>query len=310
MQTVVVRVTDSDTAMGDVDNTQGVTSVPELSEEQFHLWQTLIEKRTGMHIPTQRQVFLQSSLRLRMKEIHCDSFDSYYAQLQEGRVSEQEWSVLVDRLTVQETHFFRHPPSFELVRNKMREWFVDNPDKKSIQVWSVGCATGEEPYSLAMLLDEQIHAMHLAADHYFGVTATDLSMPALGKARKGIYKSKKVEQQISSAKRKRYFDNMDEKHVQVKSLLKERICFARINVLDLDAVPFNDLDIIFCQNVLIYFSRWRRREIVNQLAKRLVTGGIIVLGLGEVMDWSHPQLVRLDSDRVLAFMKKDAVQDN
>lgn len=309
MQTGVARVAGSDTAMGDIDNTQGVTSVPELSEEQFHLWQTLIEKRTGMHIPMQRHVFLQSSLRLRMKEIHCDSFDSYYAQLQEGRVSEQEWAILVDRLTVQETHFFRHPPSFELVRNKTREWFVDKPEKKSIQVWSVGCATGEEPYSLAMLLDEQIHAMHLNEDHFFGVTATDLSMPALSKARKGLYKKKKVEQQISSAKRTRYFDNVDEKHVQVKALLKERICFARINVLDLDAVPFNDLDIIFCQNVLIYFSRWRRREIVNQLAKRLVVGGIIVLGLGEVMDWSHPQLVRVSSDHVLAFMKKNAEQD-
>lgn len=296
--------------MGDVNNTQGVTNVSELNEEQFHLWQSLIEKRTGMHIPVQRQVFLQSSLRLRMKEINCDSFDAYYVQLQAGRESEQEWSILVDRLTVQETHFFRHPPSFELVSDKVREWFVNNTDKKSIQIWSVGCATGEEPYSLAMLLDEKIHAMHLAKDHYFGVTATDLSMPALDKARLGIYKSKKVEQQVSAAKRKRYFDYVDDKHVQIKPMIKERICFARINVLDLENVPFTDLDIIFCQNVLIYFSRWRRREIVNQLAKRLLPGGIIVLGLGEVMDWSHPQLVRVDSSQVLAFMKNEAGQEN
>lgn len=295
--------------MGDACNIQGIKGLPEMNEEQFHLWQTLIETRTGMYIPVQRHAFLQSSIRLRMKEIQCDSFESYYEQLQGGSASDQEWVILVDRLTVQETHFFRHPPSFDLVRNKTREWFVNDREKKSIQVWSVGCSTGEEPYSLAMALDEQIHAMHLAMDHYFGVTATDLSMPALSKARNGTYKSKKVEQQISSDRQKRYFEYVDEKHMQIKSALKERICFARINVLDLGSVPFDGLDIIFCQNVLIYFSRWRRREIVNHLAKCLLPGGIIVLGLGEVMDWNNPQLVRIESDQVLAFMRQDPIQN-
>jgi len=276
---------------------------PEMDDEQFSLWQTAIEVRTGMQIPEQRRIFLQTSIRTRMKEIHCGSFQSYYEQLQAGPGSELEWTTLVDRLTVQETHFFRHPPSFELAKEKTREWFTNDPEKKSLQVWSVGCATGEEPYSLAITLDEQIQAMMLGNDHFFGITATDISMPALSKARAGIYKERKIKQQVNEARQKKYFDQLDNHCFQAKPLIKERICFARINVLDLSAAPIKDLDIIFCQNLLIYFSRWRRREIVNHLANRLQVGGIIILGLGEVMDWTHPQLKRIPSDKVLAFMR-------
>ncbi len=276
---------------------------PEMDDEQFSLWQTAIEVRTGMQFPEQRRIFLQSSIRTRMKEIHCDCFQSYYEQLQIGPSSEQEWTVLTDRLTVQETHFFRHPPSFELAKEKVREWFINDPDKKSVQAWSVGCSTGEEPYSLAITLDEQIQAMHLSKDHYFGITATDLSMPALNKANTGIYKEKKVKQQISETRQKAYFDQLENHNFQVKPLLRERICFARINALNLSATPLKDLDIIFCQNMLIYFSKWRRREIVNHLANRLQVGGIMILGLGEVMDWTNPKLKRVPSDKVLAFMR-------
>ncbi|MBL4607554.1 MAG: protein-glutamate O-methyltransferase CheR [Pseudomonadales bacterium] len=276
---------------------------PEMDDEQFSLWQTAIEVRTGMQIPEQRRTFLKTSIRTRMKEIHCDSFQSYYEQLQTGPSSEQEWTILTDRLTVQETHFFRHQPSFDLAKEKTKEWFTKDPNKKSVQAWSVGCSTGEEPYSLGITLDEQIHSMHLGNDHYFGITATDISMPALNKAQAGIYKEKKITRQISEARQKKYFDQQNDHNFQVKPLLKERVCFARINVLDLSASPLNDLDIIFCQNMLIYFSRWRRREIVNHLASRLQVGGIIILGLGEVMDWANPKLERVPSDKVLAFMR-------
>lgn len=278
-------------------------SQPEMDDEQFSLWQTAIEVRTGMQIPAQRRTFLQSSIRTRMKEIHCNSFEGYYEQLQTGPQSEQEWTTLVDRLTVQETHFFRHQPSYDLAKEKAKQWFTEDLNKKSLQVWSVGCATGEEPYSLAITLDEQIRAMHPGGDYYFGITATDLSMPALNKASTGIYRGKKILQQVSETQRENYFDRLEDGDFQVKPQIKERICFARINVLNLNTAPIKDLDIIMCQNLLIYFSRWRRREIVNHLANRLQIGGIIILGLGELMDWVHPKLKRIPSDKVLAFTR-------
>lgn len=274
---------------------------PEMDDEQFSLWQTLIEVRTGMQMSEQRRTFLQSSIRTRMNEIHCDSFQSYYQQLQTGPSAQQEWTILTDRLTVQETRFFRHPASFDLVKARVAERFAKDAGKKSIQAWSVGCSTGEEPYSLAIAIDEQIKAMHLEADHFFGITATDLSMQALNKARQGKYKEKNVHQQLSNIRINRYFDRLEENDYQVKASLQERVCFARINVLDLNAVPLSNLDFVFCQNMLIYFSKWRRREIVNHLASRLQEGGVIVLGAGEIMDWKHPQLERVPSEEVLAF---------
>ena len=89
----------------------------------------------------------------------------------------------------------------------------------------------------------------------------------------------------------------------VAPVLRERICFARLNVLDLSTAPMNDMDLIFCQNMLIYFRRWRKRQIVNRLAERLAPGGILVLGPGEVTDWQHPDLERIHFADTLAFRR-------
>ena len=276
---------------------------PEMSGEQFSLWQSMIESRTGMQIPEQRKTFLQSNVRTRMSEIKCSSFQRYFEILQSGPVAEEEWGILTDRLTVQETHFFRHSESYDLVQNQVRQWLNADHYEKPIQVWSVGCSTGEEPYSLAMTLDEQTKAANPHNSHAFGITATDLSLPALTKAQQGIYQNQAITRQINLARQQRYFNQCDSTHMQIKPYLRDRICFARINVLDLKTVPFNELDIIFCQNLLIYFSRQRRHEIVSHLAERLTVGGIMLLGLGEITDYTHPKLEKVPSNNVLAYMR-------
>ncbi|MDO7919741.1 type 4 fimbrial methyltransferase PilK, partial [Pseudomonas aeruginosa] len=90
----------------------------------------------------------------------------------------------------------------------------------------------------------------------------------------------------------------------VKTILTERVCCARLNVLDLAKAPWSGMDVIFCQNLLIYFRRWRRREILNRLAERLAPGGLLVIGVGEVVNWSHPELEPVADERVLAFTRK------
>ncbi len=277
------------------------TPLRPMSDEEFELWKALIEERVGITVDAARRSFFLTSLGLRMREIGLDDFGEYYARLQSaGWASEPEWSVLVDRLTVQETSFLRHQPSFDCVTEHLRE-LLRQPGLRQIQLWSVGCATGEEAYSLAMLTDELVLASGRRIS--WGVTASDVSRPALTRARQGIYGTRRL-RALPPSWQQDYVDTLDEERGQIKAPLRDRLCFVQINVLDLKAVPLQDMDVIFCQNLLIYFRRFRKRDIVHQLIRRLAPGGLLVLGVNEMLDWRHDDVERVENRGVLAYRRR------
>lgn len=280
-----------------------IKNTPVMEQEQFELWQALLEERTGMTLSQERKTFLETSLNIRMRELDISDYDHYYEQLMAGSTESKamEWSVLVDRLTVQETSFFRHPSSYALVEEYVSK-YASRAGKQSFDIWSVGCSTGEEAYSLAMMVNEIFSEKKSA--HMFGVTATDISLPTLAKARRGHYPARRVEM-IDETVREKYFERVNEREYRVVQTLRDRICFARLNVLEIGRAPMRDMDLIFCQNMLIYFRRWRKREIVTHMAERLAPGGLMVLGLGEVTDWSHPDLERVPFKDTLAFRRRE-----
>jgi type IV pilus assembly protein PilK len=285
-----------------VNDRWSIKNIAAMDAEQFQLWQALLEERTGMTLSKERKPFLETSLSIRMRELGISDYEEYYEQLVAGTTESKamEWSVLVDRLTVQETSFFRHPGSYALVEEFVQRFAVERPEKEVLDVWSVGCSTGEEPYSIAMIIEEQF--ADRKPEGSYGITATDISMPTLSKARRGLYSRRKVEL-VDETLREKYFRDASEREVEVVPSLRDRICFARVNVLDLDKAPMRDMDLIFCQNMLIYFRRWRKRQIVNRLAERLAPGGLMVLGPGEVTEWSHPSLERVHFGDALAFRR-------
>lgn len=276
---------------------------PKMDDEQFVLWQSLLEDRTGMQLSNQRKTFLETSLTMRMREIGASSYEEYYERLMTGLAGEVEWATLVDRLTVQETSFFRHDSSYKLVEKYCCELIEKATEKLHIDIWSVGCSTGEEPYSLAMLIDQLLLGQEVP--HYFGITATDISLPALSKGRKAVYGARKLAL-LDPELRDLYFEKLDQNSYQVVQKLRDRICFAQVNVRELHKAPMSDMDIIYCQNLLIYFRRWRQREIVSRLVERLTPGGILVLGVGEVIEFEHPLVERVQYENTLAFTRKIA----
>lgn len=278
-----------------------IQSSQELSEQQFREWKVLVEEKTGMLLPDHRKTFLQSSLNIRMREIGCETYNEYFQQLASGISGTVEWAVLVDRLTVHETHFFRHPESFELVRNYLRRLISNRAKQKSpVNIWSVGCSTGEEPYSLAILVEELIHELQVKL--FYGITATDISLPSLSTARAGKYTDRRL-RGLSDHQKRFMFDKLDEQHYQVKQHYKEKICFARVNLLDLETVPIEKVDVLFCQNVLIYFQKERKLQIIQELSRSVEPGGLMVLGLGDVTDWCPEGMRRVKAPDVLAFTK-------
>lgn len=273
--------------------------LPELSEDEFQRWSQLLEDRTGIQIAPHQRAFLQTQIGGRMRELECDSYSHYLTQVVDGLQGMVEWSILVDRLVVKETSFFRHRPSIEFVRRLVQSRINNQALNGSFDVWSVGCATGEEPYALAMAIND---CFELAAlDPYFGVTATDISLQSLQKARKGLYHARKVEQ-VTREERARYFIPAD-KDLQVVEKIRDRVCFSHGNVLDVARMPRVMMDVIFCQNLLIYFRRWRRREVLNALVDRLKPNGVLIVGLGEITDWTNPKIKRVADDEIQAYVR-------
>ncbi|MBM7062346.1 protein-glutamate O-methyltransferase CheR [Pseudomonas sp. UL073] len=272
----------------------------DMSEAEFHDWRVLLEERTGVVISEQRRAFMQTNLSARMRELGVADYASYYRQVIDGPRGAVEWSNLLDRLTVQETCFFRHRASFDLLERYLPGRLA-HLDGRPLALWSVGCSSGEEAYSLAISAAEALRAAEREA--HFGVTATDISLNALNKARSGTYTARRLEL-LDGELQQRYFEPMADDRFKVVPSLAAHLCCARINVLDLAKAPLSGMDVIFCQNLLIYFRRWRRREILNRLAERLAPGGLLVIGVGEVVGWQHPELVPVADERVLAFTRK------
>ncbi len=272
----------------------------DMTATEFRDWQVLLEERTGVVLNERRRAFLQTNLSARMRELGVMDYAAYYRQVTDGPRGAVEWSTLLDRLTVQETRFFRHRASFDVLESYLRERLQQGMTQPW-ELWSVGCASGEEPYSLAISAAEVLRdTQH---PDYFGVTGTDISLNALSKARDGQYGARRLEL-LDSDLCQRYFLAQDDGRFKVVPALAARVCCARLNVLELAKAPMSGMDVIFCQNLLIYFRRWRRREILNRLAERLVPGGLMVVGVGEVAGWQHPELIPVADERVLAFTRK------
>jgi type IV pilus assembly protein PilK len=273
-------------------------ALPEISDNDFQQWGRLLEERAGIALGEQQRVFLQTQLAMRMREQHFESYADYFDFVQQGLSGLVEWSHLIDRLVVKETRFFRHSPSIQLVAEHLTDSLDNRAEGDHYAVWSLGCASGEEPYSLAMVMQDVYR--FASREPLFGITATDISRLALATAREGRYVARKVEW-LDEIYRRRYFERLDDGSYRVTPGLRERICFHQGNVLSVDEMPQVAFDVIFCQNLLIYLKKERREQIMNALATRLKPGGLLVIGIGEVVDWTHPHVKRLSKDAVHAY---------
>jgi type IV pilus assembly protein PilK len=276
---------------------------PVLTDAQFNQWQALLEDKTGMYVSYYHRSLLQSNLIIRMREIECPDFDDYYAMVCAKPSGIVEWNTLLDRIMVQETRFYRNPESLELFSNFVREQIQRKPRTEAINIWSVGCCSGEEPYTLAMLCQQMLmkEKRELSA---FGITATDISLPVLGKAREGIYNARKLID-LDKTLVDRYFDQLSPELFQVKNEIKQKVCFSMANMVDVDKSPLKNMDTIYCQNVLIYFRKELKHAILNSLVERLAPNGLLVIGQGEAIDWHNPAVERVDDNQTLAFIRRN-----
>lgn len=272
-------------------------ALPALTDQQFLQWQRLVEARTGIDLSQHRSI-LQSGLARRMREFGADDYDAYYEQVRRWPDGLTEWRALVNHIAVKETSFFRQPAAYELLRNFLRKR-AQSAD--SLDLWSAGCATGEEAYGLAMVASETV--AHSGRQVFVGVLATDICVEALQAARAGRFTARRLEM-VPEPLRRRYFTPAGPNHFEALPLLRERLCCAQASLLEIDRLPPLAMDVIFCQNVLVYFRRWRIKRIVDALVERLKPGGLLVLGPGEASQWQHADVVRVVHPGVSAYLRR------
>ena len=277
-----------------------------MSDAEYALWIKLLEERTGITLPEQRKSFLLSKLSIRMQELGITDYKHYFAYVTHGKAGRVEWETLVDRLTVHETRFFRDTKTLSFIKDNYLEKQNFNVENTNIHIWSVGCATGEEPYSLMMFIDKYLEDHD--KDCYLSVTASDISHDALAIGKKALYHHNRFTN-VPAEYIEKYVQPAKKDHYLVNDSLRKRICFNRLNLVSMDSNKVGMMDIIICQNVLIYFKRETRVEILNQLTSHLEPGGFLILGAGEIIGWQHPELKSVKYEGVLAFQRTHSHTD-
>jgi len=277
--------------------------LPQMEREQFQQWAELLNRRTGMRLPDNRISFLVTNLGMRMRALGINDYQQYFEYVQSGRRGAIEWDRLIHHLTVHETRFLRHESTLALITER---YLPASPEQcpsepMSIHAWSVGCSTGEEPYSLAMAIDQ--HMRELGCQYYLGVIASDISRDAIARGKAGIYSERRIKD-IDPAWRERYFTPTPDGDYQVVDELRRRVCFNQLNILDMDGAPIGEMDLIICHNLLIYFDQEQRIQIADTLADHLLPGGILMLGVGELLNWTHPRMERYHFANTLAFQRQ------
>jgi chemotaxis protein methyltransferase CheR len=255
--------------------------IPDLSSEEFHLFQALVLRESGIHLGAKNRAMLVSRLWKRLRALELQSFASYYRRV---KADPREMVLMLDCICTNETHFFREPAAFDCLRTRVfPEWIADaNAGKRgrTLRVWSAACSTGEEVYSLAMTL---LTNFPPAAGWNLEVLGTDLSTKVLAQASKGIWLVEKIKDVPLEYQRRFLLKGFgpDKGKIKATDELRQVVRFERINLTRQPYAVGGPFDLIFCRNVLIYFQWETKLKVVDSLGKCLAPGGYLFLGHAE-----------------------------
>jgi len=292
------------------------SETPALTDAELRLLQALVYQECGMHFDDRRTPFLQDRLQRRLKECHLDSFYSYYRLLisQQGK---QELSCLLENLTVNETSFFRNKAQLELfqrdVMNDLLQRKMERRDH-SIRIWSAGCSTGQEPYTLAMQVADALSYHHMRdprplvapvpkplipAPWRVEILASDINYSVLRAAQEASYSAHQMAA-VDYGYRLRYFDKVGDRYA-VKNNVKELVHFDFHN-LKTEYLPQRN-DIIFCRNVMMYFDEAEQKRLVEKFYRCLNPQGYLFVGHAESLLALTEKFQMLHRNRGTAYQR-------
>lgn len=251
------------------------TLTPSAAPEPIpRLLRDLVNERTGVFFDDERLIQLMEKLEPRARSLGSPSYLDYYYKLKYDEAPGDEWKLVMDALSVQETYFWRELDQIRvLAEHIVPEWFRTTP--LPFRIWSAACASGEEPYSIAIALREAGWG-----HHPIEIIASDSSEAALAKARKAIYRERSF-RALPLHLRQKYFSPHPEGQALLQDIV-ERVSFRWANLMTLHQNPDPaTVNVVFCRNVFIYFSADAIRHVVADFAKRVPLGGHLFVGSSE-----------------------------
>lgn len=267
-----------------------------MSDEEFLVLRDFINRECGLYFDTSSKYLLEKRLSRRIHEHQLSRFKDYHYFLLYDKNKLEEMGALVDILTTNETYFLREEYQLKAFREEILPEMLKKKKDKTIRIWSAGCSSGEEPYTLAMLVLEA----SLPSDWKIEIIGSDISQRVLQVARRGVYSNSSF-RVMPDEYRERFFHKDESGKYHVNDELKEKVTFGKLNLLDsqrINLIP--TMDIILCRNVIIYFNNETKRRVIDNFYNKLNDGGYLLLGHSE-------SLMNISTSFKLKHLKNDMV---
>jgi chemotaxis protein methyltransferase CheR len=250
-----------------------------LSSRDLNRLCSLIYERSGISLTPDKKVMIEGRLKRRVASLQLSSYSEYCKYLFSSGDDSQEVVYLIDAVSTNKTDFYREKDHFDVLVTKILPEFTAKASNREIRIWSAGCSSGEEPYTLAIVLSEYARAH---AGFRFKLLATDISTAVLEKAQLGIFTSDVVKPVPQEQQRKYFMRSRDRESnlMRVVPEMRKLIEFRRLNLME-DFGMSERYDAIFCRNVIIYFDRPTQQRLFCKFADQLVSGGYMFIGHSE-----------------------------
>ena len=256
-----------------------------MTRNDFAFFSNLIQSRCGIKMPDIKKTMLESRLRKRLRHLGLKNFREYLEYIESPTGKTSELVSMIDVVTTNKTDFFREAAHFDYLYSNSVPSLMERfgaGRNRDLRIWSAGCSSGEEPYTLAMVLSDYSRSEEKLS---FSILGTDISTQVLEKARRAVYAEEKVEP-VPAVMKKRYLlrsRDRNSKLVRIVPGLRKLVEYGRLNFLDDNYGINHKFDVIFCRNVLIYFERENQRSILLKLLKYLEPGGYLFTGHSETL---------------------------
>jgi chemotaxis protein methyltransferase CheR len=269
---------------------------PMIREEEFRLLRDLVSARIGINLAPSSRHSVGRKLRERLSVLNLNSFNEYFQYLRFHPMASQEWDEAVELLTTNETYFFREDFQLRAYTSELLPMLHERlRQKRRLTVWSAGCSTGEEVYTIAILT----HQVGLFSGWDVRIFGSDISRRCVTTARRGVYGPASFRATSPEMRREYFVDRPDGMHVV--DWIKPMCHFGQMNLLDDEkARILGRVDVVFCRNVLIYFDPHARRRVIDIFHDRLYPGGVLLLGHSE-------SLLNVSTAFELLHLKEDLV---
>lgn len=273
-----------------------------LSRRAFDELRAFIYEQTGIYFRDNKRYLLESQVGRRMKTLGLSSFEQYIETVQNGS-RHTELPALVNAVTINETFFFRHPKQYDAIAEGLLPKLIrTGPVRRRVRIWSAACSTGDEPYTLALLIKQRVQPYF--PDTRFEILGTDINTDVLQTAREGCYGSYAV-RNVPPPYLRTYFTSHGDRYV-LSPALREMVRFEHLNLTDRHAIQqYRNFDIILCANVLIYFDDETKQRVVSNLYNSLRPGGYFFVGTSETLHGVTRALQPVHFHDTIAYKKED-----